>query len=99
MTISNTEKRIIFQILVLIMKADQITKDEEVRFLDRLFDDFGLSIDLFDHMENLDSDILKKEFSQLSDDVKVYARKLFIEMAECDGFLDPREINIIENFG
>lgn len=88
-------KRVIFQILILIMKADLVTKDEEIEFLDRVFKEFELSIDEFDHMENIDADSLIKEFALLSCDTKTYARKLFFEMAQCDGFVDPRELSII----
>ena len=56
MDITLQAKRIIFQILVLIMKADSITKEEEVYFLDRVFAEFGLSLDEFDHMDDLDKD-------------------------------------------
>lgn len=88
-------KRIIFQILILIMKADLVTKDEEVEFLDKVFKEFELSIDEFDHMENIDADCLIKEFALLPYDTKISARKLFLEMAQCDGFVDPRELSII----
>lgn len=88
-------KRVIFQILILIMKADLVTKDEEVEFLDRVFIEFELSIDEFDHMENIDADSLIKEFALLPCDTKTYARNLFLKMAQCDGFVDPRELSII----
>lgn len=81
--------------LILIMKADLVTKDEEVEFLDRVFEEFELSIDEFDHMENIDADNLIKEYALLPCDTKIYARKLFFEMAQCDGFVDPRELSII----
>lgn len=77
------------------MKADLVTKDEEIEFLDKVFNDFGLSIDEFDHLENIDIDYLIKEYALLPSDTKTYARQLFIEMAQCDGFVDPRELSII----
>ena len=68
MDITLQAKRIIFQILVLIMKADSITKEEEVYVLDRVFAEFGLSLDEFDHMDDLDKDHLIKEFALLPND-------------------------------
>ena len=96
MDITLQAKRIIFQILVLIMKADSITKEEEVYVLDRVFAEFGLSLDEFDHMDDLDKDLLIKEFALLPNDNKAYAKNLFIQMASCDGFIDSREMELLE---
>lgn len=90
-----TERRIIFHILSLIMKADQIIDPAEVEFLDKVFFDYELDISEFDHMEDLTTEELSKAFTILSDDKKEYAKKLFFEMAACDGYIDPREIEII----
>lgn len=95
MNISIQAKRIIFQILILIMKADLITKQEELDYLDKVFKDFQLTIDEFDHMDDVDKDYLVKEFSLLDNEQKDYGKKLFLEMASCDGFVDPREMAII----
>ena len=97
MDLNLNEKRIIFQILVLVMKADLITRNEEIAILDKVFNEFGLSIEEFDHMDNLDFDYLKKEFSLFSNEHKCYAINLFKEMSSCDGFVDSREIKIIED--
>lgn len=90
------EKRIIFQMLIYIMKADLIEDSNEVCFLDKVFHDFKLSISEFDHMELMDLDYLKKTFKTFQEDKKSYARKLFYDMAECDGHVDPRELAIFE---
>lgn len=45
MNLSINEKRTIFQILVLIMKADDVIRPEEMDFLDGVFNDFHMSID------------------------------------------------------
>ena len=89
-----SEKRIIFHILSLIMKADQIIDPAEVAFLDKVFSDFELDIREFDQ-EDLTIEELSKDFSRLSDDKKEFAKKLFFEMAACDGYVDPRETDII----
>ena len=91
-----SEKRIIYQILTLIMKADFIENSAEVTFLDRIVEDFQLSLDEFDHMENLDFDLLASDFALFSEDKKEYAKQLFIEMSKCDGYVDPREVAIIK---
>lgn len=95
MDITLQAKRIIFQILVLIMRADSIIKEEEISFLNNVFTEFGLSYDEFDHMDDLDIDYLIREFALLPRDCKAYAKGLFLQMAQCDGFVDPREMAII----
>ncbi len=95
MELTLNEKRVIFQILIQIMKADLVTQDEEIKYLDNVFNEFSLSIDEFDHTEQLDLDYLKTQFSNFSDAKKQYAKTLFIGMSQCDGFEDPRETGII----
>ena len=65
MNLTLDDKRTIFQILNLIMKADLVVKQEEVKFLDSVFNEFGLSLDEFDHMDDIDTDYLKKQFAHL----------------------------------
>lgn len=91
------EKRIIFQILIYIMKADSIEDPNEICFLDQVFHDFQFSISEFDHMELMDLDYLKRAFATFQEDKKIYAKKLFYDMAKCDGYVDPRELAIFEN--
>lgn len=90
------EKRTIFQILILIMKADMLIDPAEEKYLDYIFNTFNLDIAEFDHMEMIELDHLANEFSMFSAEVKSYARKLFVEMSRSDGFEDPRETEIIE---
>lgn len=92
-----SEKIIIFQILTQIMKADCILNPAEIDFLDYVFKEFSLNIDEFDHIEEYDLDVLAQEFSKFSIGKKEYAKKLFIKMAECDGYVDPREMSIIDS--
>ncbi|MCD8203386.1 MAG: hypothetical protein LUD48_07075 [Prevotella sp.] len=79
------------------MKADLVIMPEEVAFLDKIFSDFELSLDEFDHTESLDLDSLSKVFSTFSDEVKSYSKNIFMDMAKCDGYVDPRELSIINH--
>ena len=97
MELTKNEKRIIFNILVLIMEADSVEDPAELTYLDKVFHDFNLDISEFDHMENQDMDYLCAEFSKFQQEKKDYSKKLFCEMAKCDGYLDPREQAIIDN--
>ena len=87
------EKRVIYNILAQIMKADTIINSAEVRFLDEVF---YLSLDEFDHMEEVDFDELSQAFSKFTEEKKDYAKQMFVKMSECDGYVDPREISLIE---
>ena len=42
-----------------------------------------------------DLQYLSNEFSKLSQEKKDYSKKIFMEMAACDGYVDPREVSII----
>ncbi len=93
---SLSEKRTVYQILSLIMKADFVLNPAEVSFLDRVFEEFNMSIDEFDHMEDVEFEELASAYSLFSKDKKEYANRLFMEMAKCDGYIDPREVAIIK---
>lgn len=95
-TFSISEKRTIYQILTLIMKADFVLNPAEVSFLDRVFKEFEMTIDEFDHIEDVEFEELASAYSKFSDDKKEYANRLFMEMAKCDGYIDPREVAIIK---
>ncbi len=90
------EKRVIFCILSQIMKADNILNPAEIQFLDSVFEDFQLEISEFDHMDDLSFDELYKEYCSFSIETKEYANRLFKHMAECDGYVDPREFALIQ---
>lgn len=98
MNLTLKEKRTVYQILVLIMEADLVNRQEEIDFLDKTFSDFGLTFDEFDHMDDIDIDYLKNEFLTFEDAHRQYASELFYEMAKCDGYVDPREIQMIDSF-
>ncbi|MBR0045590.1 MAG: hypothetical protein IJP75_01690 [Bacteroidaceae bacterium] len=91
------EKRIIFQTLVLIMRADSILNPAETEYLNKIFHDFELDISEFDHLEMIDFDYLSNEFAKFSAEKKTYAMNLFVEMSECDGCVDPREVVMIKS--
>lgn len=78
------------------MEADTIEDPAEIAFLDRIFQDFNFTIAEFDHMDNLlDLQYLSNEFSKFSQEKKSYSKKIFLDMAVCDGYVDPREEAII----
>lgn len=91
------ERRTVFYILFHIMDADGIEKQEEIAFLDDVFAEFGLTVAEFDHMELYDMRYLKEKFSEFTTEKRNYAKSLFYRMASCDGYVDHREMSMIEN--
>ena len=59
------EKRVIFYILSLIMKADNILNPAEIEFLDSVFEEFQLEINEFDHMDDLSFEEFEIEYKFL----------------------------------
>lgn len=80
------------------MNADLINRPEEVEFLNSVFNEFELTMDEFDHMDDIDLDYLRDKFSVFSKEKKQYALELFTKMAKCDGHVDSREIEVIKLF-
>lgn len=95
---SEQEKRTIIQILTMIMEADLVIHPNEIKFINSLMNEFGLSKAEFDHMDMLDPDILKKEYSLFNSEKKEIAKELFLKMAKIDGCVHPMEIKIINRF-
>ena len=91
------ERRTVYYILFHIMDADGVEKPEEMAFLDEIFAEFGLSIAEFDHVELYDMRYLKGRLSEFTPEKKNYAKSLFYRMASCDGYVDHREMAMIEN--
>ena len=96
--ITLAEKRVIFRILNMIMKADYIINTAETEYLDTIFKTFNLDLSEFDHMEEIELNELLDSYSTFPLETKEYARKLFTKMSECDGYVDPRELEIINKF-
>ena len=77
------------------MEADGIIDPHEVEFLD------GVLVDL--HIYEQEMEIIQEYdfgqdiaiIKQLSNEKLNVAKVLFINMAKCDGYVDPRELQII----
>lgn len=57
--------------------------------------DFSLSLAEFDHMDMLDFDVLKKEFSLMNDEKRNKAKEYFLNLAMIDGNFHTKEKAII----
>ncbi len=93
------EKRIIIAILIAIMEADRIIDSHETDFLDDIIKSFKMSEAEMDTIDELDINQVICAFKRLDVDKKHAALVLFLDMAKCDGYVDPRELEIIKRLG
>lgn len=94
---SINEKRIVIAILIAIMEADGIIDSCETDFLDNVILSFGMSEFELDTIDELDLNHIVSEFKKFDVSKKNNALSLFLEMAKCDGYTDPRELQIINS--
>ena len=86
----------IIHILIQVMEADGIIDPNEVKFLNEILSMFRISES---ELEIISAYEIHQSCTYLSDmttEMKEYARNLFIGMAKSDGYSDPRELAIIE---
>lgn len=96
---NSDEKKTVIAILIAIMEADGIIDPNETEFLDRIISDFEMSESEIDGMDDIDFNLVLKKFDKFSPAKKSECRQIFLDMAKCDGFADPRELKIIESLG
>lgn len=90
------EKFAIVTILSQIMKADGIIHPKEEEYMDKVFAEFGITISDMEDMANMDDIQAKFVINEMLDDKKQYAQSLFVSMAEADGYLHPKETEIMD---
>lgn len=94
-SITAKEKYAIVNILSQIMKADGIIHPKEEEYMDKVYGELGITINDLEDAANIDDIQAQLIIDEMSDDNKDYAHTLFIGMAESDGFVHPKEIDII----
>ena len=92
------EKYAIVIILSQIMNADGVIHPKEEEYMNKIYEEFDISIDDLEDMEDMDATQANSVFSVMSDDKKKYARSLFISMSEADGYVHPFESALIERY-
>lgn len=93
------EKSVVIAILVAIMEADGIIDPREMDYLNEVIKNLGLTEGELDQMDEFDLNVLKNMFREFEKEKKDEAVRLFVGMAESDGYSDPRELEIIERLG
>ncbi len=92
------EKYAIIKVLSHIMRADGIIHPKEEEYMDKTYSDFSITIDDLEEISNIDDIQTKLIISRMIEEKKTIAKNLFIGMAESDGTIHDKEIEIINNF-
>ena len=93
---SKHQQYAIISILILIMEADGIIDPNEVEFMNNVYRDFSITEGEIELINQYDLSSSSAIIKALPSKEKEYAIKLFIGMAKCDGYADPRELDIIK---
>lgn len=94
--LSKPQQYAVVSILIKIMEADGVIDPNEVQFINGILRNFQISER---EMETIDTyDILHSIslLHELDSDTSAAIKELFIDMAKCDGYADPRELDIIQ---
>ncbi len=91
------EKFAIVTILSQIMNADGIVHPKEEEYMDKVYAELGITISDMEDITNMDDIQAKLVINEMQEEKKQYAQFLFISMAKTDGFIHPKETDIINN--
>lgn len=93
---SQIEKSAIINILSLIMQADRVIHPKEIDYLDNILLEFGMDAQDLDHLGFNDFMSNKDIINKMDKNKLEEAKRMFSEMASIDGYIDPRESEIIQ---
>lgn len=96
---SQTQKFAIVSILIMIMEADGVIDPNEINFLNGVLSSFNISESELEIINSYDFNQCQKILSNMTAHELANAKSIFIEMAECDGYAHPQELEIINRLG
>ena len=91
------EKFAILAILSEIMRADGIIHPKEEEYINNIYKVFGVTINDLEDIDNMDCVRAKAILDEMTDNARKLVRSLFIKMAECDGNVHPKEMQLINS--
>lgn len=92
-----TEKYAIINILSAIMEADTVIHPKEVEYMNSVMDSLQIVVSDLDHLEIRDFRLDRQIIRDMPNDKRTEAMGLFRKMAEVDGYVDSREIDVINS--
>lgn len=92
-----TEKYAIINILSAIMEADTVIHPKEVAYMNSVMESLQIVVSDLDHLEIRDFRLDRQIIRDMPNDKRTEAMGLFRKMAEVDGYVDSREIDVINS--
>ena len=92
-----SEKYSIINILSAIMEADTIIHPKEIEYMNSIMESLQIFVSDLDHLEMKDFNLDRQTIKNMTEEKRLEALSLFQQMAEIDGFIDPREIDVINS--
>lgn len=89
------EKYAIINILSRIMKADGVIDPKEENFMNHIYSSFSITISELEDISNIDDIQANHIIRKMTDEKKAQVMPQFLGMAKADGFIHPKEIEII----
>lgn len=96
---SQTQKFAIVSILIMIMEADGVIDHNEIKYLNGILSSFNISESELEIISSYDFNQCQKILSGMAVHELAYVKSIFTEMAECDGYAHPKELEIINQLG
>lgn len=92
-----TEKYAIINILSAIMEADTVIHPKEVEYMNSIMESLQIVVSDLDHLEIRDFRLDRQIIRDMPSGKRAEAMNLFKKMAEIDGYVDSREIDVINS--
>ena len=89
------EKYAIINILSRIMKADGVIDPKEEDFMNHIYSSLAITISELENISSIDDIQANHIVLKMTDEKKAQVMTLFLGMAKADGFIHPKEIEII----
>lgn len=93
--LTTQEKYAIIAMLSEIMKADGIIHPKEEEYINGIYKQLDVSITDLEDIGSLDVVQAQTIIERMVEEKRRCVRLLFLEMAECDGYVHPKEMRII----
>lgn len=90
------EKYAIVIVLLCIMKADGIIHPKEEEFMNEIYSNFDITISDLENISNIDDIQANHIVHKMTYEKKAQIIPLFVGMAKADGFIHPKEMEIID---
>ena len=79
------------------MKVDGVIHPNEEEYMNNIYRAFGIKINDLEDIGNIDIIQAKYILDGMISEKKEHIRSLFIKMAECDGYIHPKEKHLIDS--